>query len=140
MLINALSDYYDILSKNGKVLPDGYSNVKIHYLISLTEDGQIDEIMDCQIEEEVQVGKNKTKIKKNPKEMVMPQRTEKPGIDANIVEHRPLYLFGLNMEGGHFLNGDNQRKDQESKESCSLRAGRNRKIHLCIKVSGSRFY
>ena len=106
MLINALSDYYDILSKNGKVLPDGYSNVKIHYLISLTEDGQIDEIMDCQIEEEVPAGKNKTKIKKNPKEMVMPQRTEKPGIDANIVEHRPLYLFGLNMDGEQLSPND----------------------------------
>ena len=61
MLINALSDYYDILSKNGKVLPDGYSNVKIHYLISLTEDGQIDEIMDCQIEKRFRQGRIKRK-------------------------------------------------------------------------------
>ena len=30
MLIKALCDYYDILSKDGKVLPEGYSNVKIH--------------------------------------------------------------------------------------------------------------
>ena len=117
MLINALSDYYDILSKNGKVLPDGYSNVKIHYLISLTEDGQIDEIMDCQIEEEVPAGKNKTKIKKNPKEMVMPQRTEKPGIDANIVEHRPLYLFGLNMDGDQLTPNDRTGKAQKSHEA-----------------------
>ncbi len=116
MLINALSDYYDILSKNGKVLPDGYSNVKIHYLISLTEDGQIDEIMDCQIEEEVPAGKNKTKIKKNPKEMVMPQRTEKPGIDANIVEHRPLYLFGLNMDGEQLSPNDRTGKAKKSHE------------------------
>ena len=29
MLIKALCDYYDLLSKDNKVLPDGYSNVKI---------------------------------------------------------------------------------------------------------------
>ena len=36
MLIKALCDYYDILSKAGKVLPEGYSNVGVHYLVSLT--------------------------------------------------------------------------------------------------------
>ena len=35
MLIKALCDYYDILSEAGKVLPEGYSNVKIHYLVCL---------------------------------------------------------------------------------------------------------
>ena len=45
MLIHALSGYYDILAKAGKVLPEGYSNVKIHYKICLTEDGRIDEIL-----------------------------------------------------------------------------------------------
>lgn len=114
MLINALSDYYDILSKNGKVLPDGYSNVRIHYLISLTEDGCIDEIINCQNDEEVPAGKNKTKIKKIPKEMVMPQRTEKTEIDANIVEHRPLYLFGLNRDGDQLSPNDRTGKAQKS--------------------------
>ena len=46
MLIKALCDYYDILSQEGKVLPEGYSKVKIHYLISLTADGKMDEIID----------------------------------------------------------------------------------------------
>ena len=43
MLINALCDYYDILSQSGDVLPEGYSKVRIHYLISLTEEGKMDE-------------------------------------------------------------------------------------------------
>ena len=72
MLIKALCDYYDILAQEGKVLPDGYSNVKIHYLISLTEDGRMDEIIDCQKQEEVPAGKGKTKIRKLPVEMMMP--------------------------------------------------------------------
>ena len=44
MLIKALCDYYDILSEKGSALPVGYSKVNVHYLISLTEDGQVDEI------------------------------------------------------------------------------------------------
>ena len=57
----------------------------------------MDEIIDCQTTETVLSGK-KTKEKKVPVEMQMPLRTEKPGIDANIAEHRPLYIFGLNLE------------------------------------------
>lgn len=48
MLIQALTDYYDILASAGNVLPDGYSNVKIHYLVSLTQTGKIDEIINYQ--------------------------------------------------------------------------------------------
>lgn len=97
MLIQALCDYYDILSNSGRVLPEGYSNVRIHYLISLTEDGRMDEIIDCQKVEKVPSGKT-MKDKKVPVDMMMPERTQKPGIDANIVEHRPIYIFGLNLD------------------------------------------
>ena len=46
----------------------------------------------------------------------MPQRTEKPGIDANIVEHRPLYLFGLNMDGEQLSPNDRTGKAKKSHE------------------------
>ena len=117
MLIKALCDYYDVLSKAGQVLPDGYSKVKIHYLISLTEDGKIDEIIDCQETEEAKDGKGKKKEKKVPKEMVLPQRTEKPGIDANIVEHRPLYIFGLNLDGDKLTPNDRTGKAKKSHQA-----------------------
>lgn len=113
MLIKALCDYYDILAEKGSVLPAGYSKVNVHYKISLTEDGKIDEIIDCQKKELVQSGK-KMKEKKNPVEMVMPQRTEKPGIDANIIEHRPLYIFGLNMDKDHLTPDDRTDKAKKS--------------------------
>lgn len=92
MLIKALSEYYDILEKTEKVVSDGYSNVKVHYLVCLTADGNIDEITNSQMRELTPSGKEKWV----PKNCVMPKRTEKPGIDANIIEHRPLYIFGLN--------------------------------------------
>ena len=113
MLIKALCDYYDILAVKGSVLPAGYSKVNIHYKISLTEDGRIDELIDCQKDELIELG-NKTKKKKVPVEMVMPERTEKPGIDANIAEHRPLYIFGLNLDKDHLMPDDRTDKAKKS--------------------------
>lgn len=97
MFISALCDYYDVLAKQGKVLPAGYSKVGIHSLIALTEDGKIESIIDCQ-ETITEIVKGKVKEKKISKEVVLPKRTEKPGIDGNIIEHRPLYIFGLNYD------------------------------------------
>ncbi len=95
MLIKALCDYYDILSKAGKVLPEGYSNVGVHYLVSLTQEGKVDAITDYQDRIPEILKNGKTKIQTNPKTVRMPKRTEKSAIDSNIIEHRPLYLFGL---------------------------------------------
>lgn len=114
MLIKALCDYYDILAKNGKVLPKGYSNVKVNYIISLTEDGKIDEIVSCRKKEQYTDKKGKLKERDVPAEMVMPQRTAKPGIDANIAEHRPLYIFGLNMDKDGLSSHDRTDKAQKS--------------------------
>ena len=88
MLIKALCDYYDALGKNGKVLPKGYSNVKIHYLVSLSLNGEIDEIINWQETERTEDGKGKMKERFVPRTIVMPERTEKPGIEANVVEHK----------------------------------------------------
>ena len=95
MLIHALCNYYDRLAERGEVLPQGYSNVKIHYLVSLTPQGEIDAVIDWQKRTTVEQ-KGKPKEVVAPRIEVMPKRSEKPGIDGNVVEHRPLYLFGLN--------------------------------------------
>lgn len=87
--------------------------MNVHYLISLNKDGQVDEIIDCQETEQVQSGK-KIKEKKVPIQMIMPQRTEKSGIDANIAEHRPLYIFGLNLEKERLSPDDRTDKARKS--------------------------
>ncbi len=97
MLISALCDYYDVLAGKGLILPDGYSDVGIHALIALTEDGRLDSVVDCRLTE-IYTVKDKPKEKKVPKAMMLPKRTEKTAIDANIIEHRPLYIFGLNYD------------------------------------------
>ena len=106
MLIKALCDYYDVLEKNGKVLKNGYSAVPVKYKIALTENGEIDEVIDCQRIEQIPQKNGKIKEKRVPLDMIMPKRTEKPGIDANIIEHRPLYIFGLNYDNGQFTPDD----------------------------------
>jgi CRISPR-associated protein Csd1 len=98
VLIQALCEYYDTLAAQGKLLSEGYSNVKISYRISLTPEGKIDGIPDCCTTETIKVKGGKEKEVKNPKAMILPKRTEKPGIESNIVEHRPLYIFGLNFD------------------------------------------
>lgn len=117
MLIKALCDYYDLLAENGNVLPEGFSNVKIHYLISLTETGQMDELIQYQNKEIVPAAKGKTKEKWVPREVVMPERTEKPGIDSNMIEHRALYIFGLNFNGDGFTPEDKTGKARKSHEA-----------------------
>lgn len=107
MLIQALCEYYDILEKAGKVTPPGYSKAKIHYLVHLTPEGEIDNISNWQVTPE---GKGKPV----PKEEQMPERTEKTGIEANIVEHRPLYLFGLNDADGGLTPEDKTGKAKKS--------------------------
>lgn len=116
MLINALCDYYDVLAQMGEVLPEGYSNVKVHYQVCLTSDGKIERILDCQ--QEVVIGKDskKPKIKWQPQIVKMPLRSEKPGIDANIIEQRPLYLFGLNFADDKLTPEDRTGKARKSHE------------------------
>ena len=116
MLIKALSDYYDILAAEGRILPEGYSKVSIHYLICLTNEGKIEEIINCQ--EKIQNTTDKGKIKEKwiPRTEEMPQRTEKTGIDSNIIEHRPLYIFGLNLDGERLTPDDRTGKARKSHE------------------------
>ncbi len=98
MLIKALCDYYDVLAEKGLVVPEGYSEVPIKYKIVLTPEGKIDKIISCQ-KAELQPQKNgKEKEILVPERMYFPKRTEKPGIESNTIEHRPLYIFGLNRD------------------------------------------
>ncbi len=98
MLIKALCDYYDVLAAKGKVVPDGYTSVDVSYLVSLTPEGKVDGIIDCRRKEQIEQKNRKIKEVLNPVTMILPKRTEKTAIYANIVEHRPQYIFGLNYD------------------------------------------
>lgn len=114
MLIQGLCDYYDLLEKKEKLPPKGYSPVNISYLVCLTPEGKIDEIINRQKTIQVPSGKDKTKDKLVPVSMFLPKRTQKPGIDSNVIEHRPLYLFGLNLVGTILTPEDRTNKAKKS--------------------------
>lgn len=105
MLISALCRYYDMLSSEGKVLKDGYDYVKIHYLISLAPDGKISSITDYQLEIREKDKKGKIKIKKVPRQIIMPRLPQFSGIRSNIAEHRPAYIFGLEQKKSELVTG-----------------------------------
>ena len=114
MLIKALCDYYDVLAEKDLVLPDGYSEVPIKYVIVLTPDGKIDSIISCQKTVEQSQKNGKIKEKLVPQTMRFPKRTEKPGIKSNTIEHRPLYIFGSNLEKDKLNPEDRTGKAEKS--------------------------
>ena len=61
MLISALCDYYDELAKDGKLVPEGYSKQSVDYLIALSPDGKIDDIIDWRITEQTTAKNGKIK-------------------------------------------------------------------------------
>lgn len=117
MLIQALCNYYDHLAQNGKIAPNGYSFQNVHYLICLTPDGRVDDILDWQLTVETETKNGKTKPKAIPRSIVLPLRTEKSGIESNIIEHRPLYIFGLNLDDNAFTPDDRTDKARKSHDA-----------------------
>ncbi|MGN1097347.1 MAG: type I-C CRISPR-associated protein Cas8c/Csd1, partial [Clostridia bacterium] len=111
MLIKALNDYYDILSAAGKVCPEGLSMQKVSHKIMLRPDGTVSDIVDIR---QPTPPDSKGKVKYEPVEITLPARTQKPGIDFNIIEHRPLYIFGLNYNKGEFSAVDATNKAKKS--------------------------
>ena len=118
MLIKALCDYADKLEESSEdKLPQGWSYQNVSYRIMLTQDGQITDILDIR-EEIKETDKNgKEKVRKVPAQITLPERTQKTSIDSNIIEHRPLYIFGLNYDKGVFTADDKTEKAKKSHEA-----------------------
>ena len=121
MLISALCDYYDELAKDGKLVPEGYSKQSVDYLIALSPDGKIDDIIDWRITEQTTAKNGKIKEIKRPRTIILPLRSEKPGIDFNMVEHRPLYIFGLNFDKKEIVFSPDDKTDKAKKSHALFR-------------------
>ncbi len=109
MLISALCDYYDVLDKKGELLPAGYSCEEISYYVSLNSDGRITGMIDV-----------RDTAEKRPRKEIMPKRTVTTKISSYVIDHRPLYIFGLNPSGSGkeneppFTEKDNRNKAKNS--------------------------
>lgn len=114
MLIGALCKYYDTLAGNGLLDKSGFSRVSVRYRIMLTPDGRLADIEPCCKTVTVKDKKGNPTTKEIPEEYIMPKRSEKPGIDCNIPEHRPLYIFGLAVEKGQLVESDKSKKSHNA--------------------------
>lgn len=114
MLISALCEYYDDLARDGKVVPEGYSEQAVDYLVALAPNGTIESVIDWRLTEQIPMKNGKMKERKTSRTVLLPERSEKPGIDFNFIEHRPLYIFGLNFDSGILTPEDNTDKAKKS--------------------------
>ncbi len=89
MIISSLCDYYKIMNARGEVVPDEYSRKAVTHLIMLSEEGELKNIIPLAPD----AGK------KSGHEILLPKRSEKTAVFANVAEHRPLYIFGLEQSG-----------------------------------------
>ena len=101
MIISALCEYYSYMKKKGLVISEGYTAIPVNYLVCLSAEGKIDDILS--------LAEGEGKAVTYPV-MIFPERTQKSAIDSNIVEHRPLYLFGLSATNEGFTANDEKAK------------------------------
>ena len=116
MLIKALCDYADKQSAepDSKKLLEGFAEQDIHYRIVLSENGDLKRIIPFKQTQIIKDKKGKEKTIEVPRKAILPIRTQKPGIDSNFIEHRPLYIFGLNFDKDSFSPDDKTNKARKS--------------------------
>ena len=114
MLIKALCDYYEILNKRGALIPDGRSRVKVSYAVDLSESGDVVRVRSIK-EKVVQPTKNGgEKVSYRPRGTTFPKRVETSTVCSNVVDHRPLYLFGLDIVDGDYAVTPKAKKSHEN--------------------------
>lgn len=110
--------YYDLNAEQSRSdLPKGYSEQPVHFQVLLRENGEIAAINDIRKTVEVPQKNGKGKEKLVPREIPLPERSNKTAILSALIEHRPLYLFGLNYTGGALTPGDEKNKARKSHEA-----------------------
>lgn len=119
MLIKALCDYADKREKNSreKEIPKGWCEQQVHFMINLSPDGKIVSIDDIREEQEITSKSGKKSVRLVPAKAILPERTQKTCIDSNLIEHRPLYIFGLDYDKEGFtpeVKSDKARKSHKA--------------------------
>ncbi|HPG92009.1 MAG TPA: type I-C CRISPR-associated protein Cas8c/Csd1 [Clostridia bacterium] len=95
MIINALARYYDCLKNipDSPLPPSGYSKVNIDYVIVLNDKGEMVNILP-----HTKTVTEKGKPKEVPKTEILPERISATSVKANFLEHRPVYIFGMEFD------------------------------------------
>lgn len=115
MLIQALCRYYDMLDAAEKLVKNGYSRVRVHYRIWLTPEGEVEGVEDWMQTTVAKLKNGKEKSTKIPRDVLLFRRLETTTVAANYVDHRPVYIFGLewDQKNGAFTQSAKAQKSHQ---------------------------
>ena len=93
MILQALCDYYDALSRRGDITPPGWSVAKVSFALELDEQGALQGIIPLKIMPEG--GK-----KEIPQSLQVPEQVKKTsGVSANFLCENSSYFLGIDGKG-----------------------------------------
>ena len=93
MILQALTRYYDILSKDPEsdIAPPGYSAIGISYALNISAKGELLDVIP--LFEQVQRGK---KMEEKPRRMIVPEQVKRAvNISANYLWDNCVYVLGI---------------------------------------------
>ena len=114
MLIKALCDY--AIKQQDNIIPNGFSKQKIDYRIIISTNGELKDIIPSKETIYIKDKKGNDIPKEQSRIIIVPERIQKTGTSykSYYLEHRPLYIFGLNYDKGVFSTEDKTNKAQKS--------------------------
>jgi len=95
MILHALAKYYDQLLSQEKVPEPGWSNAKVTFALSLSDDGELVNVLS--LKKEVERGKKKVVV---PRSVRIPEQVKKSsGIASNFLCENSSYMLGIDNKG-----------------------------------------
>ena len=95
MILQALTDYYHVLEREGKIAAPGWGPVKVSFALELGDDGTLEQVISIQTEQQ-----------KSKKTVVAPQIISLPapvkrtvGVAANFLCDNSGYMLGIDAKG-----------------------------------------
>lgn len=95
MILQALTEYYHVLEREGKIAAPGWSPVKVSFALCLGDDGTLEQIISIQTEQQ-----------KGKKTVIAPQIISLPapvkrtvGVAANFLCDNSGYMLGIDAKG-----------------------------------------
>lgn len=95
MILQSLTDYYEILADSGAISKPGYGKAKVSYALNLTPEGRLLSVLPLKLE--VERGKKKVEI---PQMLEVPEQAKRSvGISPNFLCDHSGYVLGVDNKG-----------------------------------------
>ncbi len=94
MLISALCSYYDTLAANGAFEDESLVEQDVSYMIFLSPDGTVADIIDYTEEVPIKTKKG-TKTQRNKRKIKVPYHPNTTSVVAYLLDYRSEYIFGF---------------------------------------------